>query len=318
MNEKATIKYLSKILGDYDLQGSSNILFKCPFCENYDKEKKKLTINYKTGKYRCWICGIGGVSLKTLFQKLGHPDFFNDLKKENPYSDIDEAIKDLKFGNKETIKSVELPKEYELIYPNQYVNYFQPAIKFLLNKRKIAFSDILKYKIHYDVTNRKIMFPSYDENLKINFYVERFIDYGRYNMPEYPKSKIIFNEFMIDWEQKVYIVEGVFDAIRSGKNAVPLLGSYMDNTSKLFSKLLKYKSKVVLAFDPDAKLKQNKIANLFYNNGIEVECIDWQKCNVDASDKIDIGDIGEEGFNEVLKTSDEFSFEEYILEELKK
>ena len=50
---------------------------------------------------------------------------------------------------------------------------------------------------------------------------------------------IVFNELFVDWKEKVYLVEGIFDAIAVGMNAIPILGSTINENSNLFKKLIK-------------------------------------------------------------------------------
>ena len=69
------------------------------------------------------------------------------------------------------------------------------------------------------------------------------------------------------------MVEGVFDAIVAG-NAVPILGSVLKESSKLFQKIVKNKSTVYVALDPDAKDKEQNIINSLLEYGINVYKVD--------------------------------------------
>ena len=74
---------------------------------------------------------------------------------------------------------------------------------------------------------------------------------------------IIFNELYIDWDLDVVLVEGVFDAIKTGPNAIPLLGSTLREDSKLLQAIVKNDAAIFLALDPDAEKKSTK---LIYGN----------------------------------------------------
>ena len=50
--------------------------------------------------------------------------------------------------------------------------------------------------------------------------------------PPTAKSKIIFNELYIDWNEDLTLTEGVFDAIIAGQNSVPILGSSLKQQVK--------------------------------------------------------------------------------------
>ena len=78
-------------------------------------------------------------------------------------------------------------------------------------------------------------------------------DYNKYKNP--PTSKdMVFNELYVDWKNDVVVVEGVFDAIIAG-NAVPILGSTLNESSSLFEKICEEDSPVYIALDPDAEKK---------------------------------------------------------------
>ena len=85
------------------------------------------------------------------------------------------------------------------------------------------------------------------------------------------KKEIIFNEHLIDWNSPIVLVEGVFDAVKAGKNAVPVLGSWVDTKYEVFKKIIEKKCDVILALDPDAKGKQIKISENLISYGIDVK-----------------------------------------------
>ena len=112
----------------------------------------------------------------------------------------------------------------------------------------------------------------------MNFYVTRTIDdevkFAKYKNCDASKKDIVFNEHLIDWSAPVVLVEGIFDAVKAGNNSIPILGSWVDMSYKVFREILKKKSEVVLGFDPDAKSKEIKVAKLLYQNGISVKIIE--------------------------------------------
>ena len=90
------------------------------------------------------------------------------------------------------------------------------------------------------------------------------------------------------------MVEGAFDAVKAD-NAVPILGSTIRETSRLFKKIVQNNTPVLLALDPDAKYKANNIKRLFFKYGIEVRELQYD-------DERDVGDMSKE---EVEKLSQE-------------
>ena len=79
---------------------------------------------------------------------------------------------------------------------------------------------------------------------------------------------------MINWDSEVVLVEGVFDAIAVGNNAIPLLGSTLRDDSKLFSRIVSEDASVVIALDYDAYDKSLRIAKKLLSYDIEVRFVD--------------------------------------------
>jgi hypothetical protein len=72
----------------------------------------------------------------------------------------------------------------------------------------------------------------------------------KYKNPEVQKEIIIFNEKLINWNEKIYIVEGAFDSIFI-PNSIPMLGKFMSD--HLFNKLYdNAKGELTIVLDPDA------------------------------------------------------------------
>jgi DNA primase len=71
----------------------------------------------------------------------------------------------------------------------------------------------------------------------------------KYKNPEAQKETIIFNEYLIDWDKPVYVVEGAFDSIFI-PNAIPMLGKFM--SEHLFDELYTKAKKIIIILDPDA------------------------------------------------------------------
>ena len=90
----------------------------------------------------------------------------------------------------------------------------------------------------------------------------------KYKNPEAEKDKIIFNEHLINWEEDVYLVEGVFDMFFL-ENSIPILGKNLSD--KLWEKLYNNcKKNIIVCLDGDAwpdaeklyrKLEGGKLTN---------------------------------------------------------
>ncbi len=95
----------------------------------------------------------------------------------------------------------------------------------------------------------------------------------------------------MDFEDDLTIVEGAFDAIVAGPNAVPLLGSTLRETSKLFQEIVRNDTTVYMALDPDVRKKEIKIIELLLKYGIEVYKVSLTEYN-------DVGEMSQEIFHQ--------------------
>jgi DNA primase len=90
----------------------------------------------------------------------------------------------------------------------------------------------------------------------------------KYKNPAVPKDEIIFNESRVNWEENVYLCEGVFDAFFL-PNPIPMLGKMLSNN--LFEKLYdRAQGEIHICLDGDAwdnalKLYHNLNGGKFYN-----------------------------------------------------
>lgn len=77
---------------------------------------------------------------------------------------------------------------------------------------------------------RRVVVPSFDRHGMVNFWSARAIDdvghLLRYRLPLASKD-VISNEHMVDWTAPVYLVEGIFDEVAIGPQAISLYGKFM-------------------------------------------------------------------------------------------
>ena len=115
----------------------------------------------------------------------------------------------------------------------------------LIKKHKIGFC----YDGHY---SNMVIIPSYDIDNKLNYFISRsYLSKTKikYKNPEVQKETIIWNEHLIDWSKRVYLVEGVFDSIFL-PNSIPMLGKYLSDL--LFNKIYDKSESVTIILDGDA------------------------------------------------------------------
>lgn len=270
VTKKHKIELLESAFGEGALANSGqNITVKCPNCRVVSKtvsKKRKLSICLESGIYHCWVCESKGKNISSFAYK-------NNVSK-NLVIQIKEAygVQDTK--DEKIEETLRLPEDFSLLALDNSIQS-RPAKDYLYG-RGLTPDDFLKFKIgisnEYEFVNR-LIFPSFSENMKLNFYLSRTYDekiIRKYKNCTAKKKDIIFNDHLIDWKKVVVLVEGVFDAVKSGDNSIPILGSWIDESYAVFQKIVTNKTSVILAFDPDAKEKTLKIAKNLDSYGIDV------------------------------------------------
>lgn len=258
------------ILGDIHQHNISKkqISFDCPTCsyeiKSLDKGdgKGNLEINYGYGVYKCWVCNSTHEthgSIFKLIKKYGNkkhlkkfnlikPDNFSFIRKESNHVDI------------------VLPKEIVIFKKatenDKNTSIYKEALNYL-KERNITEDIIFKNNIGYSydgLYKNRIIIPSYDIDGYVNFFIAR--SFNKYLKPKYlnieaPKEDVIWNEYLIDWEKDIYLVEGVFDYLFLD-NSIPLLGKFISNT--IFNKIYNNaKKEIIIIFDPDAYNDSEKL-----------------------------------------------------------
>ena len=306
------IDVLSQYLGSYKTLAGNNHYFECPSCHH---RNNKMTINLEKGVFNCWHCGLKGKSFIWLLKLAGasNPNQYKKIFQETQQINLEDI--DKIFGKEEVRKNkLALPKGYESLFRNIDKTFYKPALEYLLN-RGLKKEDVLKYDIHYSISEQRILFPSYDRDHNLNYYVartiQRFENY-KYKNATTSKKEVIFNEHLVEWGKPLYIVEGIFDAILSRKNAVPILGSNVGRGSLLFKRLLQNNTEVIIALDADAKKKIIKMINELVRYNIPVTYVDWK------SEERDIAEMGSAKFEEIVTSGSvkSFTFEDEIKERL--
>jgi DNA primase len=151
--------------------------------------------------------------------------------------------------------------------------------------------------------------PSFNLEGGVNFFVARTYtnDWPKYKNPPAHRD-IVFNELWVDWDKPIILVEGVFDAIKSGPNSIPLLGSSLRENSRLFQAIVKHGSRIYLALDKDAANKTSHIAKRLMEYDVELYKIDLKDYN-------DVGEMTHEEFSAVKQDAISVNFENYLLQE---
>lgn len=290
----------------------SQLAVRCPICNPADRLKRKLSIRITDGWYHCWVCGISGKSFFSLFKKI-FPDAIQN-------SEISFLFEDHKFQADRTLSQLEpdkvlLPDEIFLVGSNDTKDPDVIQVRNYLKSRGLTKSDMFRWRIcatRSGQLRRKAIIPSFDIDGELNYYVARSIDESpyKYTNAKKHKTEIIFNEIDIDWQKPIILVEGVFDAIKSPENTIPVLGSELPRDSALFKKLWQSGCHVTVAFDPDLKTKSHRLCESLSKAGLDVFQA-W------APDGRDFGSMAKKEVAEILKTAKPWSKESKLFFKIK-
>jgi len=299
------LKILSEILGR-PYKARDEFLFHCPYCKHH---KRKFSVNLEKNAFKCWVCDTRGKNIFRVIRRFGehrHKALWGDLTGEIDY----DRLEDL-FGTEEPVKEIlELPKGFVSL-ANKDVPPTGFAARNYLRRRGVCKQDIVWWKMGYCCSGDyegRIIIPSFDEDGDLNYFISRSYDkafYPKYKNPSASKN-IVFNDLFVDWSSNIILVEGVFDAIIAGRNAVPILGSTLNEHSLLLRRIVKEDAGVYIALDPDATKKELEIIKTLLNFDIEV----WK---VDIGDNEDVGSMNKEQFQKCLENAALITPDNYLL-----
>jgi len=269
------VKYIESIFGDYSLsRAGTNIAVECPSCGK-DTEKKKFSICLDTLICHCWVCGLKGKTPYYIIKK-----FINESSASYFLDKFNICIENSEKSKIEVKPPIVLPKDFMMIASN--INCSDPDFKSALSylyARGMTDQQLWHHKVGVCISagfwNRRVIFPSFDNEGNLNYYVSRKIDKDKFKYlnAKADKNKIVFDEIRLDWNKELTIVEGVFDMIKCNENTTCLLGSTLSESHELFKKIVTHKTQVLLALDQDVISKTYKIAELLASYGIHVRIL---------------------------------------------
>lgn len=295
-----------------------NFDVRCPICAPKDPTKKKLAIHVEDDKCHCWVCGYKAYTLAPLLRKFGTQEQLVEYRDRFMPSDALQGGRrctPIWLGDEREPEKLKLPRDFHLLVT---LNTRDPDVlaikKYLYFERKLTDDDLWFYKIGYSNSSkwyRRAIFPSFDREGELNHYVGRAIDKKKrpkYETPEGDRHRVIFNEINIDWSQQIIICEGVFDMVKCGDNAVPLLGSDLNEESALFNAIVANGTPVALAMDADMRTtKAPRIAEKLMDYNIEVLMVDVPS---------DPGDMSKKEFRATLNAAKPFDWHSNFLNKL--
>jgi hypothetical protein len=258
--------FLGKAKSEVDALTKEQWQFNCPSTTSecrHDVDKFNLEYNANKKMFKCWKCD---------------PKYSGYVYKHSAKPRVDH--------NTITCK---LPEGYMPLNKKKNTKLYKIAWEYLVNERKVSPYLIDKYEIGYTETGPRrfrIIIPSKNALGRFNYYEARSylkdaeIPYIKPSSKEVAKNDIIFNEYFINWDLPIFLVEGVFDMFRL-PNAIPVLGKEVSEL--LIDELLKHNSTVFLCFDPDAIKKTEETYTKLSSLGLNVFFVDLTSYNKDIS-----------------------------------
>ena len=274
MNE-LLVALVNSILGSGKKTAGGNYAYTCPHCNHH---KPKLEINFdshknKANPWHCWACDVRGKSIIPLLRKANAPqdkiEYAKTLVVDSSYNYVEK-----------TYAALTLPSEFislsSVDSPTLSMRHAQAYIK----NRGVSNHDILQYNMGYceeGLYKNMIILPTYDAEGSLNYFTARSFEkdpFTKYRNPSVSRD-IIPNEYFINWNIPVILVEGIFDAIAVKRNAIPLLGKSIQ--SSLMKKLIvSAVDKIYIALDSDALKQALRFCEKLMAEGKEIYLVDLQ------------------------------------------
>jgi len=277
--------FLGKPKSEVDALSKDQWQFNCPTptCR-HDVDKFNLEFNSKKKVFKCWKCEYYGFVYK-LTKDYGTQADYDKLKLILPPDKLKKFSKQAaKPRTDHHLVTCKLPEGYMPLGKKRNTNLYNLAWEYFTGhgkkQRKLSLDVIDEYQIGYTESgDRKfrIIIPSKNSLGRFNYYDARSymkdpkIPYMKPSGEEVHKNDIIFNEYNINWDLPVYLVEGVFDMFQV-PNSIPVLGKQA--SPLLIAQLLKHNPIVILCFDPDAMKKTIETYQELSSLGLNVFFVD--------------------------------------------
>ena len=302
------LKILTSILGSY-YKSSDELLFHCPRCEHH---KRKLSLNIDKNVFKCWVCDYKGKDIYRIVKRFGDYGQKQDWKAFTNTVDVENFTTKL-FDDLEYKKSnkTDLPEGFTSLVNKRLPPTSLYALNYLTS-RGLNKGDIARWKIGYCDEGKfagRVIVPSFDSDGDVNYFIARSYsrEWPKYLNPQNVDKNIIFNELFLDFDEELILVEGAFDAVVAGPNAVQILGSTLREGHPLVQKIIENDTTVYLGLDADAKKKELEIIKLFLKYDIEI-------FKIDTSGYDDIAEMSRPVFRERKQSATLVNNENYLYE----
>ena len=304
MNE-LLVALVNSILGSGKKTAGGNYAYTCPYCNHH---KPKLEINFSKGKNQpahCWSCDVRFRNIIPILKKAKAPqdkiEYAKTLVVDSSYNYVEK-----------TYAALTLPSEFislsSVDSPTLSMRHAQAYVK----NRGVSNHDISQYNIGYcdeGLYKNMIILPTYDAEGSLNYFTARSFEkdpFTKYRNPSVSRD-IIPNEYFINWNIPVILVEGIFDAIAVKRNAIPLLGKSIQ--SSLMKKLIvSAVDKIYIALDSDAIRQSLKFCEKLMKENKEVYL-------VELGDK-DPAELGFHRFTKLIQNTLPLTFSQLLSKKL--
>jgi len=239
-------KYFDKLAFEvYSDRPGDITLFACPVCNEGNSYGKKHRFHWKydidSNRYsyvNCFNCGFG-MDFEFFIRKYGGNESFQELLTE--YKSLNNSSSYIQ-QNKIEESLINSPRttNYNGLFP---IKNSKKGMEYLKDRLLTKYSDFFLTD-KYD----NIVIPFYNKNRKIYGYQTRIVANKQFwfEIDDINKKFKTWNFYNINWEEPVYIFEGVEDALSSGfNNVIATLGKTIHPF--IFSKL----KKPIICFDND-------------------------------------------------------------------
>lgn len=302
------LNFIERLFGSGKLaHNGRDIAVRCPICDPKDRSKKKLAIRVSDDFVHCWVCGFKARSLATLIRKHGTQALMDEYRDRfmpaDPYS-----TRCVHITVEEVPRAIRLPDDFQLLTLSSGSDPDTKAVKRYCAGRGLTEDDLWYFKVGTSNDfrwKRRAIVPSFNAEGTLNYFVARAIDDNRrpkYDNPDVDRVPIIFNELNVDWKKRVVLCEGAFDAFKCGDNAVPMMGSDLNEQSALFNAIVANGTSVAMALDADMwNTKTPRLAAKLAEYDIDVSIVDTRGFG-------DPGSVSKQRFQHALEDAKPFTW----------
>jgi transcription elongation factor Elf1 len=231
MNKDILFKYLKKVINTEILDKSGYFNFRCPFCGDSakNKRKKRGSFHYKNSNYfyRCFNCGIS-LEVYSFFKELDYISY-KELKKEILMNST--YIRDDQRTPEDTKNKLRINHNnfLDFLNKNYKIKNSTRALNYLIG-RGILISNYIKNNLYYTdklellyekffkdkkkvIYGEGILIPTYNLDKEVNGFQIRLLNNNklRYVTLKFGEGDMIFNLPNLNPNERIIINEGFFD-----------------------------------------------------------------------------------------------------------